>query len=801
MTSLIPKSGSSQQLASEVGDRAPQFVQVRELGVNGDSSSDEIDLREIWRALQRRRRVVAITAAVVIGLSGVVTIFQRIFLPVYQGQFSLLISDPINSDSNQSRFSGNYSGSAIEELARNTTRSDIPTLIELLLSPLVLSPVAEQLDLSIGEIQNAIEISPGGEKRKQAEGVLNVKVTGGNPDDDQILLELLSKTYLEVALLQRQQKLNDGINFLDKQAPALETKTDQLQQQLADFRKQHNILTPLEEGAVLKQQVTSYTDSVRELEAERSRLISAGKGIRSGTLTARSFQEAIGGDGGGLEISARDTGLLQELTRLDQQVSEARAKFTPESSMLRGLEARRDELIPILRRNQLEAVDAALELNSARLVTAQNQELQLTNLFQNQPQLIKQYENIQRKLTIAQENLSSFLKARETFQLEIAQRTVPWKLISPPQMGSSPVKPSVPRNMALGALLGLVSGAAAGLLRDRFDHVFHSIDDVQEEMRQPLLGHIPHVEAFEGVRHDKRFLLDQLDTINTKQDDDENNQRQRYQRFFYQEAFRNLYTSLRFLNSDRQLRAIALTSSLPAEGKSLVNVLLAKTLSEMGERVLLIDADLRKPQLHHRLGVNNLVGLTNVLTDEDTSWKDAIQNVKGYPTWSLITAGTRPPDPARLLSSKRMKELTKDLQASGEFDLILYDTPPVLGLADAALVAEHVDGLVLLVSLGKVDRNLPKEAVARIQSSGAALLGIATNAISEDVQKSGAYGYGGYGYGRYGYGGRYGYNYGYGAYDVGGAYSYYRQDEDKAPMAPEKRLRRWRNKLVKWIDG
>ncbi len=798
MSSLIPKSGSSQQLASEVGDRAPQFVQVRELGVNGDSSSDEIDLREIWRALLRRRRVVGITAAVVIGLSGVVTIFQRIFLPVYQGQFSLLISDPINSDSNQSRFSGNYSGSAIEELARNTTRSDIPTLIELLLSPLVLSPVAEQLDLSIGEIQNTIEISPGGEKRKQADGILNVKVTGSDPKDDQILLELLSKTYLEVALLQRQQRLNDGIKFLDKQAPALETKTDQLQQQLADFRKQHNILTPLEEGAVLKQQVTSYTDSVRELEAERSRLISAGKGIRSGTLTARSFQEAIGSGsaGEGLQISARDTGLLQELTRLDQQVSEARAKFTPESSMLRGLEARRDELIPILRRNQLEAVDAALELNSARLVTAQNQELQLTNLFQNQPQLIKQYENIQRKLTIAQENLSSFLKARETFQLEIAQRTVPWKLISPPQMGSSPVKPSVPRNMALGALLGLVSGAAAGLLRDRFDHVFHRIDDVQEEMRQPLLGHIPHVDLFEGVREDKRFLLDQLDNNSSNKDDGA--KQQRYQRFFYQEAFRNFYTSLRFLNSDRQLRSIALTSSLPAEGKSLVNVLLAKTLSEMGERVLLIDADLRKPQLHHRLGVNNLVGLTNVLTDEDTSWKDAIQNVKGYPTWSLMTAGTRPPDPARLLSSKRMKELTNDLQASGEFDLILYDTPPVLGLADAALVAEHVDGLVLLVSLGKVDRNLPKEAVARIKSSGAALLGIATNAISEDVQKSGAYGYG---YGRYGYGGRYGYNSGYGAYDVGGAYSYYRQDEDKAPMAPEKRLRRWRNKLVKWIDG
>jgi capsular exopolysaccharide synthesis family protein len=338
-----------------------------------------------------------------------------------------------------------------------------------------------------------------------------------------------------------------------------------------------------------------------------------------------------------------------------------------------------------------------------------------------------------------------------------------------------PVKPSVPRNLALGVMLGLMAGAGAGWLRDRLDHVFHSPAEVQDGLGLPLLGHVPHVAFFKGVREDKRFLIEELDQgLNNSGGDD--SKLSGYQRFFYQEAFRNLYTSLRFLSSDKPLRSIALSSSMPAEGKSLINVLLAKTLSEMGQRVLLIDADLRKPQLHHRLGVNNLVGLSNLLTEDDLHWRQALQTVANHDSWWVITAGRMPPDPTRLLSSCRMGQLVRDLADSDEFDLIVYDTPPVLGLADAALVAEQIDGLMLLVSLDRVDRSLPKEAVARIRSSGAPLLGLVTNAVKEQRQGSSAYGYG-YGYGNYGYG--YG-GYGYGAYNPGTTYAYYAEGEAQA---------------------
>ena len=191
-----------------------------------------------------------------------------------------------------------------------------------------------------------------------------------------------------------------------------------------------------------------------------------------------------------------------------------------------------------------------------------------------------------------------------------------------------------------------------------------------------------HVAFFKGVREDNRFLLKELDqSVEQSEGDDEFldpriKKQASYQRFFYQEAFRNLFTSIRFLNSDQPLKSIALTSSLPSEGKTLVNVLLAKTLSEMGQRVLLIDSDMRKPQVHVRLGLNNLKGLSNLLTDEDGDWRNVIQPVQSYEGWSVITAGRRPPDPTRLLSSRRMHQLVQELEASGEFDLVLYPEYP-----------------------------------------------------------------------------------------------------------------------------
>ena len=189
----------------------------------------------------------------------------------------------------------------------------------------------------------------------------------------------------------------DGLNFLNKQAPALEAKTEQIQSEVAAFRIKHSLLEPTAEGGALRQQELELSNQVLSLQAGRDRLSKVREEISNGTLTARGFQEAIGGLGNGLTanggvqgltISDVDQSLLQQLLKVETELAEARSTYLPSSSMVTGLEERINQLKPLLLKNQLEAVDAALNLNQGRLETAQQQVAQLNAQFLKQPALI-----------------------------------------------------------------------------------------------------------------------------------------------------------------------------------------------------------------------------------------------------------------------------------------------------------------------------------------------------------------------------------------------------------------------------
>ncbi|MEA5474636.1 polysaccharide biosynthesis tyrosine autokinase [Synechococcus sp. CCY9201] len=813
----------------------PQGFPLVPLGESpADGDREGLNPREILAALRRRHRLVLLTSAVVFLIAAGLTVRQRLLFPVYQGSFDLLITDPVSGEGSSSSGQGSGSASTFQALARNTTSNDIPTLIEVLRSPLLLQGLAERHDLTAEALAGRISIRTGGTGRENnAEGVLKVSLTGRDPVQEQTLLEELANRYLQYSLEQRQERLQDGLRFLDRQAPALQNTANRLQAERAAFRVRYDLLEPTAEGEAIKQEMLALEAQGRSLEDQRNRLLKTSQAIRNGTLTAQGFQEAIGaggsggsagssggssgGSGSGLSVAASSQPWLEQLQQLDQQLAEARARFTPQSDRVQGLQARREGLNRKVRSSQLEAVDAALALNRQASVANQSQLAALTSSFRRQPQLIREYEELEQRLQLALDNLSGLSTTRSNFRLELAQRTVPWRVIAPARMNPVPVEPSLSKGLLQAALLAAAAGAGVGVLRDRLDHVYRSPAEVKDTLQEPLLAHIPHIPLFRGVREDSRFMLEEIvpaiatgsaatpsAAAATAAKTAADSKQLGYQRFFYQEAFRNLFTSLRFLNTDQPLRSLALTSSLPAEGKSLVNVLLAKTLAELGQRVLLVDADLRKPQLHTRLGLDNLLGLSHLLTGDTADWSSLLRPVPGHDNWQVITAGRRPPDPARLLSSARMRQLIDDLADSDRFDLILYDTPPVLGLADAALVAEHLDGLLLLVSLEKVDRDLPREAIARIRSAGVPLLGLVTNAVKQRSEAGSRYGYG---YGRYGYG-----RYGYGGYDTLTAAAYYgaaasaaEGEEGEAASrsthrAPVRSLRRAGQRLISWID-
>ncbi|MBU8586939.1 CpsD/CapB family tyrosine-protein kinase [Priestia megaterium] len=189
------------------------------------------------------------------------------------------------------------------------------------------------------------------------------------------------------------------------------------------------------------------------------------------------------------------------------------------------------------------------------------------------------------------------------------------------------------------------------------------------------------------------------------------------------EQYRTIRTNIQFSDTDQDIKSIVLTSTGPGEGKSTTASNLATVYAQQGLRVLLIDADLRKPTAHYTFRLENHVGLTNVLTKQSTLGQ-AIQETE-VPDLFLLTSGPIPPNPAELLASNNMTELLKEMKE--EFDMVIFDTPPVLAVADAQILANQVDGSILVVSSGKTDKEAAVKAKELLLKANAKVLGAVLN--------------------------------------------------------------------------
>jgi capsular exopolysaccharide synthesis family protein len=208
------------------------------------------------------------------------------------------------------------------------------------------------------------------------------------------------------------------------------------------------------------------------------------------------------------------------------------------------------------------------------------------------------------------------------------------------------------------------------------------------------------------------------------------------------EAYRTLRTNIQFSSIDKKVQVVCVTSTGPGEGKSTVASNLAVVTAQSGKKTLLIDCDQRKPRQHKVFGVTNEKGLSNLLADEST-FALAVQK-SGVDNLLILTAGTKPPNPSELLSSSKMKNFIGSLRSS--LDFIIIDTPPLLLVTDAQLLASYIDGYILTVASGEADRDGAAKAKELLNNVNGKILGVVLNKIN--LNGKGYYGY----YGKYYYG-------------------------------------------------
>jgi polysaccharide biosynthesis transport protein len=293
------------------------------------------------------------------------------------------------------------------------------------------------------------------------------------------------------------------------------------------------------------------------------------------------------------------------------------------------------------------------------------------------------------------------------------------QLMDSAEVPGGPYTPNHARDWLMALVLGLALGIGLAYTVEYLDDTVKIPDDVTRRLKLPLLGLVPAVAGGKvpvltnPVPHD------------------------------FGESFRSLRTSLVFTNGTDGKRLIAVTSTQPLEGKTTTACNLAVALALGGSRVMLIDADMRRPGLHRTMGLQNEVGLSHVLTGQ-ARVREAVQRTS-EPNLYVMTAGRTPPNPSELLSSSRMQNLIANLQA-GPFDWIIIDTPPVLAVTDAVIIAPYVSGLVFVLGAEMTRRAHAERAIETIQSGRPNIIGAVLNRVDLNRNK--------YYYSRY-----YGYHY------------------------------------------
>lgn len=381
---------------------------------------------------------------------------------------------------------------------------------------------------------------------------------------------------------------------------------------------------------------------------------------------------------------------------------------------------------------------AALIANTyAQAFVAQTRSVALSNLTAAQAQLQSQIDSLVHQIKDLQDkpnavtqvtalaNQEAVLK-EQVAQLQIngAAATSGVEFVTPAQPPSSPSSPKPVQDALLGLAAGLLLGLGAAFLLDSLDDAVASKEAAEQTGGAPVLAMVPMVNSWK--KRKRAIIAASTDPTSPAA-----------------EAYRSLRTSVQFARQAHEFRTVLVTSPAAAEGKTSTLANLGAVFAQAGERVVLVSCDLRRPRLGQFFGVDEGHGMTSVLLGQETL-EEALQQVPDYDSLWVLGAGPIPPNPAELLHGPRTAQIFATLREN--FDLVLVDSPPVLPVTDAMVLAGYVDGTLIVAAAGQTRRAQLHRTAERFAQAKGPVVGIVLNEVSKE---DGYYGGYGYGYGSY----------------------------------------------------
>ena len=715
-----------------------------------NQAEEELSFWQVCRS--RSFLVIGVAAAVTTGVFAW-TLNQK---SEYEGRFQLLVESAVTQNTLAKVYSGELKLQPATPATPESPGFDYESQIQVLQSPQVMSPIIKQLRAKYPEInydyllnQKADNLSFSQENRLSINRFKNTKIIevryrDYDPKKIQFVLEQVALGYRNYSVQDTSTQISQSLNFVKSQIPNQKKRQQVLQTEIQKLRQQYNFIDPQVQTQQLAQQISQL--QAQRLEAQTQ--LNQQKFLYSNLQNQLGLNQQQALMASALSQAPRYQAMLTQLQQLEGQIAINSATYTDQTPQMQLFREQRKNLIPLLKKEARQVLGTDLAkvnsqvlafqdpvriklieqfigtANSVQVLGVRNQVLeqaakQLSKYSQGFPVILRRYSDLQRESDLTNTTLSSLLAKQQALQLEaVGKKEVAWEVIAKPEIPRykngelMAVAPIMPLNLALGGLAGLVFGMLAAQLAERFNNktVLQTPEDVKQWIQLPLLGVIPASDKILRLPPAETTLID-VESSPMPTD-------------AFQEAFRSLNANIRLLNVDSPIASCVITSCQVADGKSTVAVNLARAAAAMGQQVLLVDADLRRPQVHEMLGLPNWQGLHNAIAD-DVDVKQLILRSPRDENLFVLTSGPVPLDPTKVLSSRKMQHLMAAL--SDSFDLVIYDTAPLLGLADANLLAAHTNGLMLVVGLHQTEREALLLAFEDLKMAGIPLLGMVAN--------------------------------------------------------------------------
>jgi exopolysaccharide transport family protein len=545
----------------------------------------------------------------------------------------------------------------------------------------------------------------------------------------------LAKNYVEQNLEGRWSATQRAADWLSQQLSGVKGKLEKSEEQLQDYARRNELVyLETDKGPswnAENEQVQQLQEELTKAEAQRYEKEALYRVVETGDNASLP----------GISENKLIQDLTERLAELKRDYARLSTTFSPDYPRVMEIQSQIDEITAAIKEQRKSA---AKTITNEYLAAVQREDLVRRGLREEQERMngvasrAVQYNILKREVDTNRQLYEGLLQRLKEASVSASLKASNIRIVDSAEPPTTSVKPKIALNLGLAAFFGLGLGIGVALFQERLDDTLKGTGDVERLLGLAAMGLIPAVSQPNGNNHPVQGLFESTKALGRKENGNGHKPIQAWHRIdadgpqqkVLTEAFRSLRTSLLLSTADHPPSTLLVSSTQPGEGKTTIATNLAIALAQVGQRVLLVDADLRSPSLHKLFGTRENLGLVSYLAGHQ-DWRTVVRP-SGLLGLDLIFCGPIPPNPSDLLSSRNMGALIRS--AREQYDFIILDSAPMLALADSRILATQVSGVLLVVKNATIPREQVKQALSGMRSVGANVIGVALNKVDLDTR-------------------------------------------------------------------